>query len=134
MWNSRIYDRLGRAASFSPALFLALLKAQEQLPGPGRGGFVIGDGRDTDTRAPQPEVREDALATFPTFGDTFHDPAPCPWRGSRRPRGAGFCTCGQGWRTVRQAHPHGKVGAANLDGMCDNLISGDVMVLVRSIG
>jgi hypothetical protein len=39
-----------------------------------------------------------------------------------------------GWRTARQARPHGKVGAASLDGVCDNLSGGDVMVLVRSIG
>jgi hypothetical protein len=43
---------LSGATSFPPALFLALLERQEQLPSPGRGDFIIGDGRDTDARAP----------------------------------------------------------------------------------
>ena len=82
-------DWLCRVASFPPARFFALLERQEQLPSPGCGQLIIGDGRDTDARATQPEMREDALATRPTLRDAFHDPAPCPWRGSRRPRGAG---------------------------------------------
>src|SRR4051794_33600728 len=118
---------LSGATAFPPAFFLALLEAQEQLPSPGRGEFVIGDGRDTDAGSPQPEMREDALATFAAFGDAFHDPAPCLWRGSRRPRGAGFCTCGQGWRTARQARPQSNVGVAHLDGVCDNATRGQAV-------
>src|SRR5205807_9606949 len=83
---------LSGATSFPPALFFALLERQEQLPSPGCGQLVIRDGRDTDARAPQPEMREDALAAFPTLQYAFHDPAPCPWHGSRRPRGAECCT------------------------------------------
>jgi hypothetical protein len=125
-----MYDRLCRAASFPPALFLALLEAQEQLPSPGRGEFVIRDGRDTDACATQPEMREDALAALPTGGNAFHYPAPYPWRGSRRPRGAGFCTRGQRLAHGAPSPPTGRVGAASLDGVCDHQISGDVVVLV----
>ena len=67
---------LSGATSFPPALFFALLEAQEQLPSPGRGEFVIRDGRDTDARAAQPEMRKDALATLATLRDASHDPAP----------------------------------------------------------
>ena len=80
-------DELSRAASFAPALFLTLLEGQEQLPSPGRWLLVIGERRDTDARASEPEMREDALTTLPAFGDALHDPAPYLWRGSRRPRG-----------------------------------------------
>jgi hypothetical protein len=43
-------------------------------------------------------------------------------------------TCAVKVGAARQARPHRNVGAANLDGVCDNLSGGDVMVLVRSIG
>src|SRR5688572_7039362 len=70
--DARIYDWLCQAASFPPALFLALLEGQEQLAGPGCGDLVIWDGRDTDACAPQPEMRKDALTAFPTLWDAFH--------------------------------------------------------------
>jgi hypothetical protein len=119
--------RLCRAASFAPALFLAFLEGPEQLPSPGRGDLVIGYRRDTDARATQPEVCEDALAAFPTFGNTFHDPAPDFRRGSRCPRGAGFYTRGQGCHACIAASERAlaRMAAAALDGACDNQLRGD---------
>ena len=87
------------------ALFLAPLKRQEQLAGPGFEGFVVGDGRDADARVAEPEVCEDALAAAPARWKPFHSPAPCLGSGSRRPLGAESGTRSQGWRGERQARP-----------------------------
>jgi hypothetical protein len=96
---------LSGVTSFPPALFFALLERQEQLPSPGRGCLVVGDGRDADARATQPEMRKDALATLPTFGDAFHDLAPCRGAGhvARAEQGAAHAVKVGVWR-VKPAH------------------------------
>ena len=127
MWHASGCDRLCRAASFPPALFLALLQRQEQLSGPSRRELIIGDGRDTDACAPQPEMCEDALATFPTLRDALHNPAPYLWRGSRRPRGAELCTRVKvGARRAKRAHT--AMWARRTLTVCDNANSGQQVI------
>ena len=119
--------RLCRAASFPPARFLALLEGQEHLPGPGRGEFVIGDGRDTDARAPQPEMREDALATLPTDGDTFHEP--CSMSVARVTSPARSKVLHTPSRLVRRAKPaHRATWARRTLTVCDDANSGQQVI------
>jgi len=101
-------------AAFEPALLLTLLERQEQLADPTRRWIVVRDRCDTDACSTQPEMSEDALATFAAFWNPFHRPAPRLWHGSCRPRGAGnphTRSRGRGTRQLATAYEHRDAGA-----------------------
>jgi hypothetical protein len=103
--------RLSRGLAAHPAFFFALLERQEQLPSPGGRALILGDWRNADTRAAEPEMCEDALAAQPALRNTFHIPAPYVC-------GAGHVarleqeirTRSQGWRTAPSVTVVGRCG------------------------
>ena len=116
--------RLSRGLAAHPAFFFTLLKRPEQPASPLCRTLVLGDGRDADARAAEPEVCEDALTAQAALRNTFHIPAPYVC-------GAGLIarseqeirTRSQGERATRQARPCER--SLRTLTVCDNRRCGD---------